>query len=284
MERGEKKKYQLIKFSVLIVVLFMLNLISYEYYFKLDLTKEKRHSLRDATKSLLKGLDDEVYIEVYLDGELPSNYKRLRDATEDMLQSFEQYTSHGFNVEFKDPLKGLGAQEKQAQYQELYQKGITPVPIANNEETSSQKKLILPGALINYKGKELVVQILQGEIAISNTQAIENSVSKLEYNFASALRRMNQTKKARLGFIHGHGELEPIEVMDFVKSIANFYDIEPIELPKVTNIPKIFDLVIVAKPQKSFNEFEKFKLDQYIMNGGKMIWLIDGVIAEMDSL
>jgi ABC-2 type transport system permease protein len=201
-----------------------------------------------------------------------------------MLQSFGQYTSYEFNVEFKDPLKGLEAQEKKAQYQELYQKGITPVPITNNEETSSQKRLILPGALINYKGKELVVQILQGEIAISNTQAIENSMSKLEYNFASALRRMNQTKKARLGFIHGHGELEPIDVMDFVKSIANFYDIEPIELPKVTKIPKIFDLVIVAKPQKSFNEFEKFKLDQYIMNGGKMIWLIDGVIAEMDSL
>ena len=101
-----------------------------------------------------------------------------------------------------------------------------------------QKKIVFPGALVKYKGQELAVQILQGEIAISNTKAIENSISKLEYNFASCLRRMHQDKKARIGFVHGHGELEPIEVMDFVKQIALYYDIEPIEYLKRSEFQK----------------------------------------------
>ena len=283
MEKS-KKHTQITQFIFLTIALIAINIISYEYYFKVDLTKEKRHSLREASKYLIKSLDEEVFIEVFLEGGLPTKYKGLRDATEDLLEEFADHSKEGFHVEFKDPFEGLEMQAKQKRYGELLQKGITPVPISTQEDNPMQKKIVFPGALVKYKGQELAVQILQGEIAISNTKAIENSISKLEYNFASCLRRMHQDKKARIGFVHGHGELEPIEVMDFVKQIALYYDIEPIELPKTIRIPEVFDAIIIAKPQTSFNEYEKFKIDQYVMHGGKAVWLVDGVNASMDSL
>ena len=284
MKKSNTKNTNLIRFTLLITLLILINIFSHEYFFKLDLTKEKRHTISDATTKLLDQVDDDIYIEVFLDGKLPAKYMRLRNAAEDLLESFKPLVKTTFNFEFKDPYEGLGQKEKLNLSRELYQKGLTPVPIPVNDENPNEKKLILPGALVRYKGKELSVQILQGEIAISQSQAIENSISKLEYNFASTIRRLNQKQKPRIGFIHGHGEWPELMVLDFAKSLSLYYDIERIDLPGLLRIPKIFDAIIIANPVKAFNEYEKFKIDQYIMNGGKALWLINSVNASMDSL
>jgi gliding-associated putative ABC transporter substrate-binding component GldG len=284
MDKSDTKNTNLIRFTLLIILLILINIFCHEYFFKLDLTKEKRHTISEASLQLLDQIDDDIYIEVFLDGKLPAKYMRLRNSAEDLLESFKPHVKTSFNFEFKDPYEGLGKKEKMNLSRELYQKGLTPVPIPVNDENPNEKKLILPGALIRYKGKELSVQILQGEIAISQSQAIENSISKLEYNFASTIRRLNQKEKPRIGFIHGHGEWPELMVLDFAKSLSLYYDIERIDLPKLLRIPKAFDAVIVANPSKAFNEYEKFKLDQYIMNGGKSLWLINAVNASMDSL
>ncbi|HIF14136.1 MAG TPA: gliding motility-associated ABC transporter substrate-binding protein GldG [Bacteroidetes bacterium] len=284
MKNSNTKNKNLIRFTLLVILLIIINVFSYEYFLKLDLTKEKRHSISNATIKLLEHLDDDVYIEVYLDGKLPAKYMRLRNSAEDLLESFKPHIKTSFNFEFKDPFEGLSKKEKMNLSRELYQKGLTPVPIPVNDENPNEKKVILPGAIVRYKGKELSVQILQGEIAISQSQAIENSISKLEYNFASTIRRLNQKRKPRIGFIHGHGEWPELMVMDFAKSLSLYYDIERIDLPGLLRISKAFDAIIVASPSKAFNEYEKFKIDQYIMNGGKSLWLINAVNASMDSL
>ncbi len=284
MKNSNTKNKNLIRFTLLVILLIIINVFSYEYFFKLDLTKEKRHSISNATTKLLEHLDDDVYIEVYLDGKLPAKYMRLRNSAEDLLESFKPHIKTSFNFEFKDPFEGLSKKEKMNLSRELYQKGLTPVPIPVNDENPNEKKVILPGAIVRYKGKELSVQILQGEIAISQSQAIENSISKLEYNFASTIRRLNQKRKPRIGFIHGHGEWPELMVMDFAKSLSPYYYIERVDLPGLLRIPKAFDAIIVASPSKAFNEYEKFKIDQYIMNGGKSLWLINAVNASMDSL
>lgn len=250
----------------------------------MDLTKEKRHSLTESSQKIIEDLDDVVYIKIYLEGDFPAGFKRLRNATEDLLEEFRAYNRDKFEFQFIDPFEGKDAKEINDIKVQLAEKGLTPTAIQNVENESYSSSVIIPGALLTYKGKELPLHLLESQLGVSPQEALNNSVSKLEFGFISTIRRLLVTNKPKVAFIHGHGELINIQVADIVDGLSPYYKMVSIELPTVTYIPNDLKTIVIADPQTRFSEEDKVKIDQFIMHGGNVVWLVEPMKASMDSL
>lgn len=276
------------KNTITIIMVFLaivfVNIIANQIYTRVDLTKEKRHSLTESSQQIIESLDDIVYIKVYLEGDFPAGFKRLRNSTEDLLEEFRAYNSDKFEFQFIDPFEGKTPEEVNEIKVQLAEKGLTPTAIQNMENESYSSKVIIPGALINYKGKELPLHLLQSQLGVSPQEALNNSVSKLEFGFISTIRRLMVTTKPKVAFVHGHGELINVQVQDLVESLDPYYQMISIDLPTITYIPNDIKTLVIADPQGRFNEEDKVKIDQFIMNGGKVLWLVETMQASMDSM
>lgn len=303
----------ILKRAVLLgAAILMLNVLASQFYQRFDLTKEKRFTLSQSTKSLINKLDDEAYITLFLDGELPLEYKRLQSASRDMLNEFKYASGGKIKFKFEDVLDGKELKEKEAILQELYAKGLKiERPEAKPDETPTDK-FIIPAGVVYYKGVEYPLNLLKREFGKPLEVEINSSIELLEYEIGTALRKGLAGKELKLAFTAGHGELTDIETADIAATLGEFYEIERINLNLTdSNCYKIFakDVVanpgkpvfsvlveglvnrlqeysgiIVAKPTIAFTEPEKFVLDQYIMNGGKVIFLVENLVAETDSV
>ncbi len=267
---------------ILIVIILLVNIISSGIYERFDLTKEGRYTLSEATKEILNELNDIVYVKVYLEGEFPAGFKRLRNETMIMLDEMRSYADGKIEYEFIDPFTTKDQKQKKEIYNQLIEKGLSPTNLQIQEDDYSEK-IIFPGAVFSYKSKELPLELLQNQVGLSPQENLNNSITSLEYGIASIIRKLQLDKKQKIALIEGHGELEEIEVTDLVRSLSPYYDFSLIDLPNYIAIPQIFSLAIIAKPTSSFSEKDKFKIDQYIMNGGRVLWLIESLSAEMDS-
>lgn len=305
MQKNRKKTniqlsriYQLL---IGIALIITINIISNFVYFRLDLTKEKRYTLSKPTKKLLKELDDIVYFKVYLEGDFPSGFKRLSNETKEMLNQFKAY-SDNVKFEFIDPTAYEGVKQTEAVYRQLVESGLNPTSLQVKEKTGMSRKLIFPGAIATYRSKETPVQLLVNQAGRSPEYALNASVEALEFNLATAIRKLTGEKKFEVAFIHGHGELPEMQVEGAKNATSEFYNITHVELNGQLSVltkrqpygedsskyfmKNIYDAIIIAKPTTMFdkNERDKFIIDQYIMKGGKVLWLVDGVSASMDSL
>lgn len=282
-----------------VLVIILLNFIASFAFERFDLTTEKRYSLANASKELVKNLDDIVYVKVYLEGDFPASYKKLRDETQEMLDEFRAYANDNLDYEFINPAESGDEKITKEIYQQLYKQGLRPTDLPEKTTDGFSNKLIWPGAIFFYKGKEIPIQLLKSTLGGNPETIINNSIEGLEYEIANAIRSLTNNEIPKIAFIEGHGELDKYDVASFTSSLAEFYSIDRLalneELHSLTEraiidssqsyvVKPKYKAIIIAKPQERFSEKDKFIIDQYIMYGGKVLWLIDPVFASMDSL
>ncbi len=271
-----------------ILVLALLNFIGSNWFFRLDLTTEKKHTLSSHTKELLENLDDVVFFRVYLKGDdFPAGFDRLRNATKEMLDEFRIYSDNNVEYEFINPIEGISQKEQADVFTQLYQKGITPAILEVKEKGGTSQQTIFPGAIAIYQGRETGVQLFKEQLGIPSEVVLNNSLQGMEYELSNAIRKLQTVLKPKVAFLEGHGELDSLQVADITGSLGEYYVVERLDLQsKLKNLEKIkeYDAVIIAKPDSIFSEQDKFILDQYIMNGGKAIFFLDPVYASIDSL
>jgi ABC-2 type transport system permease protein len=269
-----------------LVVIILVNIISSFAFTRFDFTTEKRYTISKISRSLLDNLQNDVKVTVYLQGDnFPAAFKRLQGATRDMLSDLQAYSHSRLHFEFVDPLKGLSNEQQQQTLQELEDKGVEPTNLSEKTDNGLTQKLIIPYAIVLANGKEIPVKLLLNRIGLSPEEQLNNSIQNLEYAFSSAIKKATSGGKPEIGFTEGHNELSDRQLADAMRSLSDGFlvgrvDLKTIPFPALEKVR----VLVIPKPDKPFTELEKFKLDQYIMRGGRVVWTIDQVSAELDSM
>lgn len=298
--RKDLKKRQIISFVLTIAIIVILNVIGYFVFKRFDLTAEKRYTLSETSKDILKNIDDYVYFKVYLEGDFPAGFKKLRRETKEMLDEFRAYSKF-VDYEFINPNSANDEKERSDMYRMLYQSGLNPTELAvRNNDGSSSQMVIWPGALVSYHNDtELAIDLLETQLSQSSEEALNTSMQNLEFKLINAIKNVTRKQKPMLAFIEGHGELSEMEVYDITQELSKNYIVKRVAIdgkvdalmhrtePDKNGDTKTFisyDAIVIAKPTQPFSEKDKFLIDQYIMHGGKALWLVEPVFATMDSL
>lgn len=275
-----------LKAGIFVAAFILVNIASRYVYTRIDFTKEGRFTLSPKTKSILKEAKQPISITVFLDGELPAAFKRLRNATKDLLTDYRAHAGTDIKVIFADPIAGLSASEQDTAINNLYQAGIEATTLNIKNDNGFAQKTIFPMAIIAAGGKRLPVKLLQNLDATGNYEEnINNSIQNLEYVFTSGIQKVLTGDHPRIGFTEGNGELSDLFLNDAIKSLSESYEVGRVNLNLIdrAGLDKL-KLLVVAKPQKEFTEAEKYKLNYFVMNGGRIVWCIDQVGADLDSL
>lgn len=265
-----------------LVLLVLLNILASQYFFRLDLTEEKRFSIKDQTKEILRGLDDKVYIEVYLEGELNAGFRRLQKSIGETLEEFRIYSGDKVQFVFTNPATAVSQKARNEFMQELMQKGIVPTNVVDSKDGQVTNKIIFPGAVISYGGFEKGINLLKGSQGKTADEKINSSIEGLEYELANAIHTMSNSDRKRIGFITGHGELDSLEIASLNNALLESYAVVKVDLNRKKALER-YDALIIAKPTRKYSESDKYKLDQYIMHGGKVLFLVDKLEVSMDS-
>jgi len=281
-------KSNLKKLVVSIIIILIVNVLGNLFFKRVDLTKDKRYTLSETSLNIVKQIKEPLYIDVYLNGEFPAEFKRLRSETVQIIEEFQAYNSN-IKVQFVNPFEEEDTNKTVAK--SLFKKGMSPINITVEDKGKQSQAMIFPWGVANYRGKEANIPLLKNLMGATTEQKVAGSVQHLEYVFADALNKITTEKSKKIAVIKGNGELEDIFLAKFLLQVRESYhigkydlsatDVDPI---KTISELKKYDLAIIAKPTTAFSDKEKQVLDQYIIAGGKTIWLIDQVNIEMDSL
>ncbi|MGF1584363.1 MAG: gliding motility-associated ABC transporter substrate-binding protein GldG [Bacteroidales bacterium] len=286
MNKIEYKKQQLARLFFLIGSLVLINFVSNIVFMRIDLTADKRYTLSPATIEVLEEADDIIHIRVYLDGDLPVGFRRMRTAVREMLDEFRVVAKMKIHYEFIDPSDIDDSGMRDEFYRQLYDKGLRPTNIEITESGGGRsQKMIFPGALVTYKGMEMPVNLLKNNPALHADQNLNNSIQGLEYEFVSSFHSVLYPETKKVAFLEGHGELDEMLVAGVTDAMARYYDIfrGSINENDLRSLDD-YQALIIAKPQTPFSETQKYIIDQYIMNGGRVMWFIDPVAIDLDSL
>ncbi len=269
---------------ILIIALFIgVNIAGQYYYTKIDLTEEKRFTLTPATVELIEGIDQPVFIEVLLEGEFPAGFKRLQNALQELLLEFKSINNR-IQFRFEDPLEG-SAEEVEERLQSLAQVGIVPTELNVRDREGSSKRRIYPYAIFNYSDRQIAINLLENETpGIPPEIALNNSISLLEYKSADAISKLLINNKSNILFSSGHGELSLRETASLEQNLRAFYNTGRVNLDSIYQIPREVEALVIAKPSNPFSEKAKFVLDQYIMSGGNVLFLLDPLVVNLDSI
>ena len=288
MVMAANKSKALKQFGIVFLALIVINLISHFFFKRFDLTQDKRYTLSETTLNIIKNVDSPLYIDVYLEGNFPPEFKRLQNETKQLLEEFSAYNSN-IVFQFKNPI------EKETMrvevMKEFYERGMQPLSITVEEKGKQSQEVVFPWAQATYGDKFTKVSLLKNLMGASTEEKVISSVQHLEFGFAEAITKISKEKQKKIAVIKGNGELiEPL-IADFLTTVKESYYIGPFTLDSVAKQPvqtlaalKKYDLALIAKPTEAFTEAEKQVLDQFIMNGGKTLWLVDAVAADMDSM
>lgn len=286
MTTSKKKNIQ--SLGILIAFLLVLNVISSYFFQRFDLTKDKRYTLSTTSLNIIKQVQNPLYVKIYLQGDLPSEFKRLQSETHDLFEEFQAYNKN-IVFEFVDPLENKD--ESMDNIKELYLKGLTPINITVDDKGKQSQEMVFPWAIAIYNNKEVNIPLLKNIMGSSTTEKVVGSVQHLEYSIADAINKITKDKQKKIAIIKGNGELQDVQIAKFLMQVRESYHIGPFTLDSVAKNPtgsldalQKYDLAIIAKPTEKFTDSEKQVLDQFIVNGGKTIWLIDQVNMEIDSL
>ncbi len=285
MAKRTQKQQTIFVLVASIIFVVLLN-ISGSYFFKrLDLTSEKRYTLSAATIELLKSLQDVAYFKIYLEGDdLDANYKYLRSQTREMLDEFRVFAGDNVQYEFINPSAAPDQKDRYEVYTLLSKKGLMPTTLSQNEKDAVTQKILFPGAIVTYREREAPVQLLKAQLGYAEEVNINNSVQDLEYEISNAIRKLSIANKPRIAVLAGHGEAPEIRIRDFMKSLGEYYEVTLNKINENFRGLQNKDALIIAKPDSAFSEKDKFVIDQFIMHGGKVLWMIDPIYADMDSL
>jgi ABC-2 type transport system permease protein len=278
----------LLNLILLIGILIFINIIASFYYGSVDLTEDKRFTLNEATYKLIEELDDAVTIEILLGGDLPSSFKRLNEATSDLITKFRSNSSM-INVRWINPMSGT-KEENIENGKRLQKDGIYPINLTNAGRGGAVRKamLVFPYAVIRYKQEKKIINLLETTGAYNTdytrAEAINPSINLLEYKFANAIHKLQLMNRPRMVLLTGHGELQRPWTESLEAAMFEYYDYWRLDLNKVAHIDTNIHVVIIPKPLRPFGDKHLFMIDQYIMNGGKVIWLVDALNMELDSM
>jgi len=291
------RSQNIIQLLTVIIAVVGINIIGQFYFGRFDLTSEKRFSVVPETKKIIENIDDYIYIKVYLEGDLPPSFKRLRNSTKELLDEFRAYNKNVM-YEFINPSANENRKDRLKLYKELAKEGLAYYNIPMETKDGFAQKTIFPSLLISYRDKNIAVNLLSTNRKSPSEADLNNSIQNLELNLVNAIRKISQQKVPSIVFAIGQGELNNYETGDVAYELSKTYDVAQLDFDgKLDNLTRRisidsltskviinFDMLIIAKPQESFTMKQLFLLDQYVMHGGKIVWAIDEVKVNMDSL
>ncbi len=252
---------------------------------RLDLTSDKRHTLSDQTKEILSDLENDVYIQVYLDGDMPIGFKNLRRSVRATLEEFRMYSGRKVDYQFINPSGAEEEVERARQQLSLIDKGLMPVTVFDNDEEGGRtEKRIFPGMILNFNRIEVPVNFLKYNPSLPAEVNLANSIEGLEYELIQPISTLTSDTIYKVAFIEGHGELDEMEVADVTLEMAKYFTVDRGTINGQAGILSDYAAIIIAKPVFEFTEEDKLVIDQYIMNGGKVLWLVEQVMVNADSL
>ncbi|MCG8411577.1 MAG: gliding motility-associated ABC transporter substrate-binding protein GldG [Bacteroidales bacterium] len=279
------KKQNIIQLLIALIIILLINYISSNKYFRLDLTADKRYTLSQATCNVLDSLDDIIYIEIYLDGEMPIGFKRMQKSIAELMEEFRIVAENNVQFSFVNPSESTDISKRNAIYRDLYQRGLNPTNVKDrNDDGAMVEKILFPGAILIYNDKETSINLLVNNPGLSAEVNLNNSIQALEYEFVDAIRKITTKKRKKIAFIEGQKELNEFETGDITRALNEYYDIDRVTIKEYLNILNPYDAIIVAGPKEAYTEKSKFIIDQYIMNGGKVLWFLETANVSMDSL
>jgi gliding-associated putative ABC transporter substrate-binding component GldG len=282
------KKHNLKQLFVIIIGLLIANIVGNFFFHRFDLTKDQRYILSKTSLSIIKEVKEPLIIDVFLKGNFPGEFKKLQTETQQLLEEFKAY-NRNITFQFVNPIED--ETERDVIMQSFVQRGLTPLNVTVEDKGKQTQEVVFPWAIATYNGKSIKVPLLKNLMGASTAEKVNSSVQHLEYAFANAFNTVTKAKEKKVAVIKGNGEMQDVLMADFIKQVRENYYIGTFTLDSVAKKPqeslaylKKYDLAIIAKPSEKFSEEEKQVLDQYIVSGGKTLWLVDQVSIEMDSL
>ena len=277
------------KIATVVVVLIVANVASHFVFKRFDLTADKRYTLSETSLKIIDEVTQPLYVDVFLEGNFPGEFKKLQTETQQLLEEFKAQNSN-IIFQFVNPLADEDV-DKEAIFQSFVERGLTPVNVTLNDKGQQTQEIVFPWAIATFGDKSVKIPLLKNMIGASTAEKVVTSVQHLEYAFANAFNTVSKAKEKKVAILNGNGQLEDKYIADFVRTIRDNYYIGPFTLDSVAKQPtetlkylKKYDLLVIAKPTEVFTDAEKQVLDQYVISGGKTIWLMDQVNMEMDSL
>lgn len=271
-----------------IVSLIAINIAGNFFFHRFDLTHDKRYTLSETSLGIIKNAKEPLYIDIFLEGNFPPEFKRLQTETKQILDEFKAYNPN-IIYQFVNPLEN--PEEADAIMESFIQRGLTPIKISVDDKGKQSQEVVFPWAIATYKDKSTKIPLLKNKLGATTEQKVVSSVQHLEYAFADAFHKITTQKEKKIAVIKGNGELQDVLKADFLQSVRENYFIAPFPLDSVSQNPemfakalKTFDLAIIAKPKTAFSDEQKQVLDQFIINGGKTLWLVETVNIDMESL
>ncbi|HEX2395213.1 MAG TPA: gliding motility-associated ABC transporter substrate-binding protein GldG [Bacteroidales bacterium] len=271
----------LIRVAIIIILAFLLSIFHYRF----DLTSERRYTLSEFTKSTLRQLDDDVSLKIYLEGDLNIPFHRMQQRLKETLEEFKVYAGKRITYDFINPFEGKDSKATDDFLNELVAKGLKPTNIIDRDkEGGSVEKLVLPGGILKYKDREIPVNFLKNNPGSTAEENINSSMETFEYELMKVISSFTEDSIEKVAFIEGHGEFNEFQVADISDELRWNYQVDRGRIDGKPGILNEYKAVIIAGPDKAFNEQDKFVIDQYIMNGGKVLWFVDMVNAALDSI
>lgn len=259
--------------------------LSVFFFFRIDLTSEKRYSISQPTKTLLKKANAPLEVSIYLDGDLNPGFTRLKNSAKNLLDEMSVYAAEGIDMEFINPSTAATQAEREQKYLELEAEGMTPTAIyERDKEGKSIQKIVFPWVKMTYGNKTVVVNLLKNIRGLQGEENLNISIENLEFEITDGIRRLINSQVSKIAFIEGHGELNEAQTYDISKVLSRYFQIDRGTLATDATILAEYKAIIIAKPTQPFSESDKYIIDQYIMNGGKVLWLMDGVRVSMENL
>ena len=259
----------------------LVNQLANKFFFRLDLTEEKRFSITDATKKQLQELPDVVTIEIYLAGDLPAGFKRMQQSLLETVEEFNIYSDNKISYQVIDPNTAISNKSRAEYMQSIMAKGLQPTDVFITDEGKRIQKRIFVGVIISYGNRELAVQLFKGNQTATPEERLNQSVEGIEYELANGIHQITQDRKSLVGLVTGHNEMDSLNLYSFTRLLQEQYRTRKVKLNALNKQSP--DLLMLIQPKSTFSTFEKYQLDQYIMNGGKVIFLLDKVAVNMDS-
>lgn len=268
---------------ILLVLLLAINFLASVAHTRVDLTKEKRYTLSTATKNLLRNLDDNVQIDVFLKGEFPAGFRKLANSTAEFLELLKDRNSSRIHYRFISPQDQM-PETGRPYGDSLVNMGAVPINLTVQKKAGESSNIIFPVAVMHYKGKQSLVSLYPGASGRISQEEINSAEALMEYQFANALSKIRSDKKPGVAYAVGNGEPVDARTYDLVQTLSQDYTFGTVNLQTQHTVPKEVDVLMIVKPTQTFTEEEKFKIDQFVMNGGRLVCFIDNLIAEQDSL
>lgn len=270
--------------GIMVIALLFASVISGQFFFRIDLTAEKRYSITDVSIKLVENLKEPVNITLYLDGELPAGFRKLKKSIQEKVADYNAYSSKLINLVVVDPYEITDVKRREQLFAELAGKGLQPTDIHQNTEKGTITRRIFPGAVMEYGSRQVAVNLLKNNQNTSAEANWNNSIENLEYEFSAAFAQLMNEEKQSVAFLTGQGELNEHEVHDFVSALAAKYNVFGISTQELAQNGQRIKTLVVANPSQKFTEADKFQVDQFVMKGGRVLWLIDPVAVSLDSL